>query len=631
MATDIATLRMTADSAGIVKGNQALTALGNTAANTDAKVTKATTAMTKGMRGVGSGAGAAAGGMRNLGLQLNQVAQVGGLTGQWAQALAVQLPDMLLGFGGVGIAAGIAAGAMIPFIGQLMDAEDEAKNLEDAFDELARSFAAVEAATDRLDRGFFDLRALYGQNAEQARELLTVQRQIAQLDAADALGRVSDAVTDFFGKIELTRLNRRGDVISEYINPRALAEIEEALSLTAREAKSLGVALLDMQRADGMAQTAEAARRVQAEFVLATGGLQNMTAEQRVFYNDLVKAGLAAYDLAHTDTASGLREASAQASALADELSRAVTNAQGLAASGLDALAASEIRLKYRGDPVGEAGALAGLRFDQQTQIEGFLDPTIARGLEDQRAAAVAAAEATAANNAALAEWRRQQNVTTTRTGGGISAEQLAAARIFENTRTALEKYNAEVAELNSLHAAGLIDAETHNRAVDLASEKYANLSHEVKDATEAMANSFAGATLSIVKGTESAEEAILRLIEQMVAMPLLERGFQTILGGIGLNFGGFRASGGPVDPSKGYVVGEKGPEWFQPNTAGSIIPNGATQNVHVSVGVDGDGNIKPFVDQRAGLQVARAAPDIMGAQDRKLKDSLSKFTARRG
>jgi len=39
-------------------------------------------------------------------------------------------------------------------------------------------------------------------------------------------------------------------------------------------------------------------------------------------------------------------------------------------------------------------------------------------------------------------------------------------------------------------------------------------------------------------------------------------------------NFGGFRAMGGPVGAGKGYIVGERGPEWFQPDVGGRIIPN---------------------------------------------------------
>lgn len=42
-----------------------------------------------------------------------------------------------------------------------------------------------------------------------------------------------------------------------------------------------------------------------------------------------------------------------------------------------------------------------------------------------------------------------------------------------------------------------------------------------------------------------------------------------------GLNFGGALAGGGPVSPGSGYVVGENGPEWFQPKMPGWIVPNG--------------------------------------------------------
>jgi lambda family phage tail tape measure protein len=39
---------------------------------------------------------------------------------------------------------------------------------------------------------------------------------------------------------------------------------------------------------------------------------------------------------------------------------------------------------------------------------------------------------------------------------------------------------------------------------------------------------------------------------------------------------GGARAGGGSVYPGSTYLVGERGPEMFRPNSAGSIIPNGA-------------------------------------------------------
>lgn len=44
--------------------------------------------------------------------------------------------------------------------------------------------------------------------------------------------------------------------------------------------------------------------------------------------------------------------------------------------------------------------------------------------------------------------------------------------------------------------------------------------------------------------------------------------------GFFGSLFGGFRASGGPVFDNKAYVVGEKGPELFIPQSAGTVVSN---------------------------------------------------------
>lgn len=41
------------------------------------------------------------------------------------------------------------------------------------------------------------------------------------------------------------------------------------------------------------------------------------------------------------------------------------------------------------------------------------------------------------------------------------------------------------------------------------------------------------------------------------------------------IDFGGFYASGGSVDPGHAYVVGERGAEMFVPSSAGRIVPNG--------------------------------------------------------
>ena len=59
------------------------------------------------------------------------------------------------------------------------------------------------------------------------------------------------------------------------------------------------------------------------------------------------------------------------------------------------------------------------------------------------------------------------------------------------------------------------------------------------------------------------------------------------LLGGLfGGLFGGFRASGGPVSGGTPYVVGERGPELFVPNTSGNILPGVPGGSASVSVNV---------------------------------------------
>lgn len=59
--------------------------------------------------------------------------------------------------------------------------------------------------------------------------------------------------------------------------------------------------------------------------------------------------------------------------------------------------------------------------------------------------------------------------------------------------------------------------------------------------------------------------------------------------------FGGFRAAGGSVRGSTPYIVGERGPELFVPNSSGSIVPNnqlgGMGGDVSVVVNVDASGS----------------------------------------
>lgn len=78
----------------------------------------------------------------------------------------------------------------------------------------------------------------------------------------------------------------------------------------------------------------------------------------------------------------------------------------------------------------------------------------------------------------------------------------------------------------------------------------------------------------------------VLGLIQQIVGVVMQVKGLSTSPGpgantasasssiGAGMSYGGPRAFGGPVVPGKSYRVGERGPEFFTPSTAGYVTPD---------------------------------------------------------
>ncbi|NBO82313.1 MAG: hypothetical protein EBU75_05620 [Betaproteobacteria bacterium] len=84
--------------------------------------------------------------------------------------------------------------------------------------------------------------------------------------------------------------------------------------------------------------------------------------------------------------------------------------------------------------------------------------------------------------------------------------------------------------------------------------------------------------------------------IQNSIMKPLAQAtsgmSFSGLFSGAGTFFSNlFRASGGPVSAGQPYVVGEQGPEWFVPNAAGTVLPNGA-QPVAASASAGNQGPI---------------------------------------
>ena len=92
------------------------------------------------------------------------------------------------------------------------------------------------------------------------------------------------------------------------------------------------------------------------------------------------------------------------------------------------------------------------------------------------------------------------------------------------------------------------------------------------------------------IDGTKTLGD-VARSVFGEISRQLISFGVNAFLGGLFPNSSFFRANGGPVTAGKSYMVGERGPEMFVPNTGGRIVPNsdmGSSTNVVVNVDASG-------------------------------------------
>ena len=92
------------------------------------------------------------------------------------------------------------------------------------------------------------------------------------------------------------------------------------------------------------------------------------------------------------------------------------------------------------------------------------------------------------------------------------------------------------------------------------------------------------------INGTKTLGD-VARSVFTQIQRSLIQFGVNAFLGGLPGIGGFFRANGGPVSSGKSYMVGERGPEMFVPNTGGRIVPNsdmGSATNIVVNVDASG-------------------------------------------
>lgn len=223
----------------------------------------ATTVMASGMGRGGAAMASLSANSKQLSWQLSQIVQQGTVTGQWAQAFAVQLGDIVpLVAGGGLLAAGISSLAMVglPLLADaFMSGGEEAATFADTLDHLKSVTDEIKAAQDILAMSLPDLYAKYGLYAAAVRDAAAalVELNIAEaqdalnnaiIDGADALGQFAGAANTAFQ--------------SGVTMQQGLVNIRDSFGLVGAEASQLQRAFVQLQQAAGFDEQVRAANNL---------------------------------------------------------------------------------------------------------------------------------------------------------------------------------------------------------------------------------------------------------------------------------------------------------------------------------------------------------------------------------
>ena len=464
MALDVARLGIAVDSRQVKTGSTELDRLTKAGAKAERQVKKVGAAATSAGRQLSSQNSS----LRMASMQLSQVAQQGAATGNYLQALAIQAPDLALGFGAIGIAAGAAIPILYGLAQGIFDTSDELDHLEDAMKEIETAFKDFEGTTDIAMTSLQDLREEYGFNAEAVRNL---HAELAGLAATRALTAVNDAVTgaaDTLGGLEaaLARFsNARREMaqavdLAQIFDPdefgpellagelqplqqaveNAMNAIRDEFGLTTAEAYRIKDALAGINSASSTEEAAEGARKLSEAIASAYTGSAKIPPEMAEL---AFMAGKAFTIFSQIDAAAGGIASSVAAGA--DEAERFKDAAEGIAANLERAF-----QLGLGGGGVsGPDGARQSL----------YKSGDLGKG-----------------NVGIISTYTTPDPKKRGGSSRKVVSEAEREAKAFLRAGLTVERYNEVLQKLNDLHNSGEISTAQYTAAIDKLDDRYSDV-----------------------------------------------------------------------------------------------------------------------------------------------------------
>lgn len=396
--------------------------------------------------------------MRMLAFQINQVGQQGLATGNYMQALTIQIPDMLAAFGSLKlILLGGAAAFGASMIPAIIGAQNQVESFGDALSSLRGEISSSRGDLDLLTNNFSGLR-----------------------------GEISGAVWDVkslgvgIGQVSLRRLSEEADDLTKsltamyngnaWINQSRREQLISVFPEMGRGVNALAAAIVRLRDADGVDVQITAAKDLRELFVALAGNVSDMTSAEYDYYTAIL------------DTERVLRERKR----VVEETERSIADATGAANEilvpfrSLNSLLlmvrdnASGLATEFR-NAAAAAAALADNRYKMDTLAYStrFSDEEALMG---QSLTPMQITE----------EMRRRALNLPARSGGGGGMSELErATNAFQSLRgqidptwRALQDYNDAVLTLDSAQRLGLIPTqEEYNQLLQLTRQHFDEVS----------------------------------------------------------------------------------------------------------------------------------------------------------
>mgnify|MGYP001809720095 CR=1 FL=1 len=496
----------------------------------DGEFTKSNRRVTDGLTRKGQQLQENAGQYRNLGFAAQNAAfQVGDFFTQVAggtaptRALAQQLPQLLGGLGLIGALAGAAAAALVPLAGSFFAASEKAQTVDEAMKGVSQSMADYQRYIQVAAMSTAELTEKFGQFAGQVRGFSEYMAGIALGQTLDDLKGTVDTLKT--GIAEVIRINDAANTAAAALKERQAAldagtGFQTAVDSAQRQLEKQQAAANKAAAAMGM--TVEQAVRLN-EAIASLGQSSSMEDIARnagaalAIMKEIAPIG---YELPQPlrEAAAALEEMQSRAAEASVDLSQmpnilaAVQAAAGGAATGVAAIGtAAQGALGAMSALAAKAWEAAQGRLAAEGQLQSMQMEFSPAGQALSRFGARTTPTGTGAPKA----------TGTARGAGGGGGNDIAteAKRIYDETRTAAEKYRTEEQRLGELLRLNAITQDTYGRAIDGLKDKYRDTSDSLSQFADTFRSGFSDMISGVIDGSMKAEDAVRKMVTRLASM----------------------------------------------------------------------------------------------------------------